>query len=188
MVVDAAAALADRDGLGSLTLATVARDVGVTRQALAAHVAGLEGLRRELFVLRTRLVAERVTRAVLGRSRREALRAFVDASIAFDLEHPGLLEAQRYVPAPDDEEAWEGIRRVREPLTAVLAAYELSDQELVHWHRIITSAVHGYATFRAAGMLLTYGAAQEETVDTMVDAFSAGLVAAQRRHRRARPG
>jgi len=151
-------------------------------------VAGVDGLRRELFVLRTRLLGERVTRAVLGRSHRDALRAYVEASIAFDREHPGLLEAQRYVPAPDDHEAWEGIRQVREPLSAVLAAYELSEQELVHWHRIISSAVHGYATFRAAGMLLTYGAPHAETIDTMVDAFAAGLRAAQRRRRRVGTG
>ena len=47
-VVAAAADVADRDGLDAVTLATVAGALGVKAPSLYAHVAGLDGLRREL--------------------------------------------------------------------------------------------------------------------------------------------
>ena len=42
-VVEAAAAIADRDGLGSLSLATLASKLGVRSPSLYSHVDGLAG-------------------------------------------------------------------------------------------------------------------------------------------------
>ncbi len=53
-VVETAAAVADRDGLGAVTLATVAGALGVKAPPLYAHVDGLGGLRRDLSLAASR--------------------------------------------------------------------------------------------------------------------------------------
>ncbi len=47
-VLDAAAAIADRDGLASVSLVSVAAALGVRSPSLYSHIDGLEGLRRAL--------------------------------------------------------------------------------------------------------------------------------------------
>ena len=62
-VVQAAAALADEEGLEEVTLAELASRLGVRTPSLYNHVAGLEGLRRELALLGTRELGRRLGRA-----------------------------------------------------------------------------------------------------------------------------
>lgn len=68
-VVGAAAALADEAGLEGVTLGRLAGRLGVRTPSLYNHVDGLEGLRRELALLGTRELGER-----LGRSARVGTR------------------------------------------------------------------------------------------------------------------
>src|SRR5204863_8542685 len=56
-VVDAAAQLADREGLEAVTLARLAADAGVRPPSLYAHVDGLDDLRRRLAIRGARELA-----------------------------------------------------------------------------------------------------------------------------------
>ncbi len=53
-MVGTAAALADEQGLDGVTLAALALRLGIRTPSLYNHVAGLEGLRRELALFGTR--------------------------------------------------------------------------------------------------------------------------------------
>lgn len=174
-VISMAAAIADQEGLSNLTFARLGKALGIQPQSLYAHVDGVDGLHRELHLYRSRLVAPRVTRAMMGLAGRDALGAYIRESVRFDLEHPGLLEAFRYVPAPEDVEIIDGINSFREPLHAVLRTYLDDDEKATHWHRVISSAIHGFATFRSAGMLAYYSPPAERTIDALVDIFAEGL-------------
>jgi len=155
-VVEAAAALADEEGVEGLSLARLAERLSVRAPSLYNHVAGLEGVRRGLALLGTRQLGERLRRAAVGKAGDEALEAIAEAYRTFVKEHPGLyastLPASRLrEPAPDPQlQAAE--QEALEPVLMVLASsYGLQDEEALHATRCLRAAVHGFATLEAAG-------------------------------------
>src|SRR5687768_17675217 len=103
-VVDAAAVVADRDGLGAMTLATVAGTLGVKAPSLYAHVDGLGGLRRDLRLAANQQLGERMRDAAeTADDPVAALTAIGHAYRAFATEHPGLYAGLLPVPRPEDD-------------------------------------------------------------------------------------
>ena len=103
-VIQAAAVLADTVGLEKVTLGDVAAQLGVRTPSLYNHVAGLTGLQRELTLLGLHELSRRLGRAVMGKSKDEAIRALAWAYRDFVKEHPGLYTATVRAPDPEDAE------------------------------------------------------------------------------------
>jgi AcrR family transcriptional regulator len=150
-VIQAAADLADREGWERLTLATLAERLGIRTPSLYNHVAGLEGLRRDLAVLGCRELGARLARATIGKARDEAVMALAQAYRVFAHEHPGLYAALSRAPAPNDQEAVAAAGAVVEIVVAVLAAYGLQGDDAIHATRALRSALHGFAALESIG-------------------------------------
>jgi AcrR family transcriptional regulator len=150
-VVQAAAELADADGLEKLTLAALAARLGIRTPSLYNHVTGLEGLRRDLALLAVRELHERLARATIGKAGDAAIVAFADAYRAFAHEHPGRYAASLRAPAPDDAEFQAVAAAVVETIVAVLALYDLHGDDAVHAVRGLRSILHGFVALEAAG-------------------------------------
>src|SRR5579875_3074672 len=101
-VVRAAADLADAAG-GEVRLADLAAHLGVRTPSLYNHIAGQEGLRRELALLGLRELYARLARAAIGRAADDAILALAHAYRGFAREHPGLYAATLRAPAPGDD-------------------------------------------------------------------------------------
>jgi AcrR family transcriptional regulator len=172
-VIEAAAALADEEGYGALTLASLAARLGVRSQSLYAHVDGLDGLRRDLAVLGQQALADRLGRAVMGRTGEDALRALCDAYARFAAERPGLYACSQRAPG-DDTALEETSEAATEPWRAVLRSFGLSKSEVVHYHRAIWAALHGFVTLRGEG-LMTRSASPDRSFTLMVGLFAAAL-------------
>ena len=153
-VVEAAASLADEEGFEGVTLAKLASRLGVRTPSLYNHVAGLEGLRRELALLGTRELGRRLGRAAVGKTTDEATFAMGKAYRDFVKERPGLYAAtvRSYrISAPEDPELAAAEGEALEVVLAVLASYGLSGEESVHAARGLRSIAHGFATLEVAG-------------------------------------
>jgi AcrR family transcriptional regulator len=148
-VVDAAAALADTDGLPALTLARLADRLGVRSPSLYAHVDGLDDLRRRLAGKGARDLASAMQSAAVGRSGRDALVAVARAYRAYAREHPGAYAAlQRSADVGSDPEA---AAQAVDVVVAVLRGYGIEGDDAVHGTRIIRSGLHGFVTLEADG-------------------------------------
>jgi AcrR family transcriptional regulator len=151
-VIAAAAAIADEQGPEALTLAALAGRLGVKPPSLYNHVAGLDGLRRDLALLGLRDLDARLARAAVGKATDEAMAAMADAYRAFVQERPGLAAATVPSPSRDPDPALvEAARAATEVVTAVLAGYGLTGEDAVHAARAFRSAVHGFASLEAGG-------------------------------------
>ncbi len=153
-VIEAAAELADRDGLAALTLAALAERLGVRTPSLYNHVAGLPGVSRDLALLGLRELSARLGRAAIGKSGDEAVLAMADAYRSFVREHPGVYAATVRSPRlidPHDRELQAAEAQLMAIVLAVLAAYGLEEDEAVRAARGLRSVVHGFATLEAAG-------------------------------------
>lgn len=172
-VVDEAARIADAHGLGEVTLARVAKALGVRAPSLYNHVEGLPGLLRLLTIRSLGEQAELLRDAAIGRAGPDALRSMGRAYRSFAVEHPG-----RYAstvparwPESDDEEFAAAALRGLEVVVAVLGAWGFAQEEALHHVRVVRSALHGFVTIEATGgfrMALDLDHSFELLLDTLV--------------------
>jgi AcrR family transcriptional regulator len=144
-VVRSAAELADREGLGAVTLARLAQALGVRPPSLYAHVGGVEDLRRRIGALGAHELAGVLGAAATGRAGRDALEAIAHAYRAYAREHPGRYAALQ--PAGQGLEA----QAVVDVVVAVLRGYGLEGETAIHAVRTIRAALHGFASLEAEG-------------------------------------
>jgi AcrR family transcriptional regulator len=149
-VVRAAAELADADGLDGLTLAALAKRLGVRSPSLYAHVGGLADLRLRVAIDACHGLHEALADAALGRAGSDALRAVADAYRRWARAHPGRYETIAHGFA-DDREAMAAAEGVVEVLFAVMRGYGLEGEDAVHAVRAVRSAVHGFIALEERG-------------------------------------
>jgi AcrR family transcriptional regulator len=159
-VVEAAADLADEVGLPALTLAAVAQRFEVALPSLYKHVAGLDGLQRDLALLGLRDLTVELSRAAVGRAGPDALRSVATAIRTFARQHPGRYLASVRAPAPGDAEHTAASDEALSILLAVFAGYGIDGGDAVDAIRSLRAAVHGFVTLEAAG-----GFGQPRSVD-----------------------
>jgi AcrR family transcriptional regulator len=152
-VVGTAAALADQEGLESVTLTRLAAALAVRPPSLYNHVAGLPGLRRALALQGLRELTARLSRAAVGRSGDAAVLAMADAYRGFVHERPGLYAATLRSPRlsdPADTELRAAEQELLDLVLAALSAYALRGDAAIHAARGLRSVIHGFATLEAA--------------------------------------
>lgn len=153
-VVQAAVDLVNAEGAQALTLNRLAERLGVQTPSLYNHIDGLPGLHRELSLLNTRRLGERLSQAAIGKAGADAVMAVAQAYRETIKESPGLylasLRAAGAQTPPDVEWLAAEDRVVRVGL-AVAASFGLTGEDGLHAVRALRSAVHGFATLEAAG-------------------------------------
>jgi AcrR family transcriptional regulator len=151
-VVEAAAEIADRDGLGALSLASLASTLGVRSPSLYNHVDGLAGLRRQLTFHASSLLTVELANSVDGLEGIGALRAVAEQLRSFAHRHPGLYDT--LLPAPTPDEDPELAAALREPVTVVASVLEGMDVDpttVIPLIRALRASVHGFVDLELRG-------------------------------------
>jgi len=176
-VTEAAAALADRDGLAAVTLARVAAELDVRPPSLYNHVAGLDALRRGIALDAMAEIGTAMREAATGRAGRDALVHTARAYRAYALAHPGRYAAASIAPPADDEALNAAGAEVVDTILAVLRAWDLEGDDAIHAVRAVRSAIHGFVTLEAGG---GFGIPLDLDVsfDRMIDMLAGGFEAA----------
>ncbi|MFC9970474.1 TetR/AcrR family transcriptional regulator [Spirillospora sp. NPDC127200] len=149
----AGAVLADEAGLDQVTMAQVARRLGVKDASLYNHVRNLEDLRGRIALLAAAEKTVRIAEATAGRAGKDALVAYANAWREYAHEHPGRYAATQ-TPIqidPDLVAKARGPRRAIELTYSMLRAYGLSEPDLTDAVRVLRSTFHGFVTLEAAG-------------------------------------
>lgn len=150
-VVEEAARMVNEVGIDQLSLGLLAERLGVRVPSLYNHIAGLPGLKRDLAIYSLHELLARLTRAVIGKARAEAIFALADSYRAYAREAPGHYALTILAPAPDDTEWQELGRQTIEIIQAILAPYNLSTEAAIHAIRSLRSIVHGFIILEISG-------------------------------------
>lgn len=167
-----AAGIADAEGLDAVTIARVAKDVGVQAPSLYNHVESREALVREVGLLGTRELGAAMSAAAVGRAGADALTAMAHAARAYARDHPGRYAAGVAAPGPDEAERAAAAAPITESMIAVMRGWVHEGDSPVHSVRAIRAAVHGFIALEAAG-----GFGYPIDVDASFDHLLALLVA-----------
>ncbi|GAA1936660.1 TetR/AcrR family transcriptional regulator [Kitasatospora viridis] len=143
-LTEAAAQLADENGLDRLTVSGLARQFGVKDASLYSHVRNLRELRVRVALLAAEEMSRRIALAVAGRAGKDALFAFADAYRDFALAHPGRYAATQLQFEPEEVADSPGFRRGVELTRGVLRGYGLTEPDLTDAGRLLRASFHGY--------------------------------------------
>lgn len=173
-VVAEAAQVADEAGLDRLTLAAVARRLGVTLPGLYGHIDGLDSLRRDIAVLAVRELTKTISAAAIGRPGRDALHAIAQATCAYAAAHPGRSAASVRAPDPGDSEHIAAGEAAIAVLLAGLDSYHLGESDAIDAIRVLRVSFCGFTALEAAG---GFGLPQsvDATFTRLVDALDSTL-------------
>lgn len=178
-VVDAAAAIANAEGLAAVTLAHLARDLGVKTPSLYNHVQSLGAVHRELALCGMRESNALMARAAVGKSRADAVLAIGLAYRNFARTRRGLYAASLLPPPKGDAELEAAATEVVATVVAVLGGFGLEGDDALHATRGLRAIIHGFVGLEAAG---GFGLALdvEESFRRLLTAFCRGLGEADR--------
>ena len=150
-VVEAAAKLIDEEGLEQLTPGRLAERLNVKTPSLYNHVAGLPGLRHDLALYCMRDLLENIRLATIGKSGAEAIIALADAYRTYAREMPGRYALTLRAPDPGDQDVGAIAQQIVDVCRAVLAPFNLGEEDAIHAIRGLRSIVQGFISLELAG-------------------------------------
>lgn len=151
-VVQAAAEMANAEGLEEVSLTALAEHFKVRTPTLYHYIDGVAGLRRELALLGLREQRDAFGRAVMGKAGADAIIALAGTFRDYIKAHLGVYAATvRSAADTDDAELQAAQAEVVDIAAMALSAYALSPDDTIHAVRALRCVVHGIATLELAG-------------------------------------
>lgn len=150
-LLDAAARIADSDGLPALTLARLAAELGVKPPSLYNHVPSLDALRDGLTQRGYRELLDISRDAAAGRAGRDALEALAHAQRAYAKAHPGIYAAMELPITQQGDDAQRLGGAYVNVVLAVLSGYGLAGDQALHAVRVLRAALRGFLSLELGG-------------------------------------
>lgn len=151
IVMNAVVSIADQHGASAVTIASVAKELGIKPPSLYNHTSGLDELKKKLAIYAINNLHDKLACAVKGKSGEPAIRDFAISFILYARQHPGLYEAAQFAPEGEDAEINEASHRIVSLLMVLLQSYHLPEKQALHAVRGLRSLVHGFATLERQG-------------------------------------
>lgn len=176
--MEAAAALADEEGIHEVTLASLSKRLNVKSPSLYNHIKGLNDLRKELALYGLTILYENMASAIQRAEENQAVSQMAHAYLAFAKNRPGLYEATFIAMPDEDGRLDEAGDRVLALVLSVLKDYHLDDEAAIHAVRGLRSILHGFAALRQHDAFgLPYDV--EESLDLTIRVFLKGIAVYQ---------
>lgn len=173
-IVEAAAEIADEIGIQEVTLATLAKKLGVRSPSLYNHVDGLNALRIQLAIYGLKKMIVAIEEALQHKQGDEAIHAIASAYMAFARKHPGVYDLTLRSPDADEAEYAATGQQLVNLLIETLSYYELDYDKAIHIVRGLRSFLHGFASIEQKG---GFGMPQaiDESLKMAVQAYLNGI-------------
>ena len=151
VVLQAAIAIADSQGLESLTIAKLASSLGVKAPSLYNHISSLDRVKDDLTTQGLLLLLDRSRDAMAGVAGRDALEALGHSQRQFAKEHPGLWAATQLPVAEWSEASQKAADAYLALALAVLRGYGATGDTAIHALRVIRAALRGFIDLELGG-------------------------------------
>jgi AcrR family transcriptional regulator len=155
-LVQAAAELADENGLHAVTVSALARHFEVRPASIYSHVANLDTLLDLTALQALDEIAERLAETLPGKAGRSALMAFANTHRDYAHTHPGRWQAAQRRLSPATVAASAGSGRgggsaIARSARAIMSGYGLSPADETHAVRFLGSTINGFIALETGG-------------------------------------
>jgi AcrR family transcriptional regulator len=150
-ILEAAAELADQFGMQEVTLANLAKKLGIRPPSLYNHLDGLAGLRKKMAIYGLEQLFDALAQSAIGVSGDEAVLSISKAYVDFARKHPGIYEATLMAPNVEDEDVQHAGSKIVDLTVRVLQSYRLEGDTAIHAVRGLRSILHGFSSLEQQG-------------------------------------
>lgn len=173
-ILQAAEEIANTNGIHSVTLASVAKKLGIRSPSLYNHIDGLQDLLNKLAIYGYQELYESMVKAAIGISGDQAIKEMGKAYISFARNRPGLYEATFYASDQHNVEIQGAGSKIVQLVIQVLKHKGIDDEKALHIVRGLRSIFHGFASIEQKG---GFGLPLDldESYQLIIDTFLAGL-------------
>ncbi|WP_078543343.1 TetR/AcrR family transcriptional regulator [Litchfieldia alkalitelluris] len=171
-ILHAATEIVNEQGIEAITLALLAKKLNIRPPSLYNHIDGLEGLKKNLAIYGLDQLYEVLTKSAVGRSGNDAIHALSQAYIGYVRNNPGVYEASLLIPQdPDIQNAG---KKIVDLSLAVLAHFQLKEEDALHAVRGLRSILHGFASLEQKG---SFGLpiSIDISLNRLVDSYLVGI-------------
>lgn len=150
-IILAAAELSQEKGFHQLSVLDLAEKLEIKSASIYNHFANLEEIEQALGDYAVCELIRELQAAIEGKVRAEAIRAVAQAYVTFAREHSALYKAFMASHMIRKQEIEKNIRTVVFIIFEAFNTYELTEEQCVHWGRIMRSMLHGFSAVESAG-------------------------------------
>ncbi|OIK08836.1 TetR/AcrR family transcriptional regulator [Bacillus sp. MUM 13] len=150
-VILAAVELAEKKGTENVTMATLARKLGVKTPSLYNHIASLKSLQNKMAIHALRHLYADVSEAASGKSGDESVASIARAYVNFARQKPGLYQSTLQAPDVNDLEYQKAGSSLVDLILEKMSYLELDEDQALHMVRGLRSILHGFASLEQLG-------------------------------------
>jgi AcrR family transcriptional regulator len=173
-IIEAAGEIADQYGVQEVTLANLAKKLGIRPPSLYNHFDGLTGLRKKLAIHGMEKLYKVMADAAIGVAGTEAVLSVSLAYVNFARKHPGIYEATLLAPDPEDVDVQQAGEKIVDLSVRILQAYHLEGESALHAVRGLRSILHGFSSLEQKGGF-KIALDLDESLMVIIKAFLAGI-------------
>ena len=175
IIVNAAKELMEQEGFPAFSMRKLAEKLSVKTASLYAHIDSMEALFTEVGLSALREQRDCLLSAVGEQHGDATIIALAKGYRSFAAEHAELYKLILQMPSGDDAVLKEATAMTAEPFMRVLADYRLTEEQKMHWRRVLRGLMHGFVSEEQAGYFSHYPVSVEESYEIAVRCMIDGL-------------
>lgn len=175
VVLAKAIEMIERNGDPSISMRELAEELEIKTPSLYNHVRGMEELFTEISHYAADKLRQMQLTAIQGKHKDDAFFALAAAYRSFAKEHKGLYKVTLSLPTLQEDILTQTAAAIAEPIFLVLSQYALSEEQSIHWQRILRSIIHGFLSQEEAGFFRHYPVSVEISYQMAIRCFLTGL-------------
>lgn len=175
IVVEAAKELIERDGFASFSMRRLAEELNIKTASLYTHIESMETLFTEIGLAALREQNESLMKDIGEKHGDEAVFALAESYRHFAAKHGELYRLIMQIPTGRDTVLKEAAAMTAEPFMRVLADFRLSENQKMHWQRVLRGMMHGFVSEEHAKYFSHFPVSADESYQIAVRCITDGL-------------
>lgn len=180
LVADASIALIEECGAEFFTVNELARRLGVKPASMYNHIENIESLTGEVGYRIGSMIRNHLLEAIAGKHRDEALFALCFEFRNYVKSHIELYKVIMGMQKDKNSLTEKTCGQLIEPILAVLSDYKLTENEIMHWQRILRALMDGFITHEHAGEFKHFPLDSNDTYKIALEAVIVSLHSAEK--------
>jgi len=178
-ILHTAIIIANKEGLESVTIASLAKELNVKPPSLYNHIQSLNSLKRLIALQGLEKLTQALIQSIHQLKGEEAILSMCSTYVEFARNHPGLYEATLTAPDGQDLELQGAGEKLLGVVMDILSEVGLEGITALHATRSLRSMLHGFVSLEQKG---GFGLPLQlnETLSYMVQVFLIGIQSEKR--------
>lgn len=175
IIVNTAKELIEQESFTAFSMRKLAEKLDVKTASLYTHIESMEMLFTEIGLSALREQRDCLLNAIGEKRGNAAVTVLADGYRCFAAEHAELYKIIMQMPSGDDAVLKEAAAMTAEPFMQVLGDYRLTEEQKMHWQRVLRGLMHGFVSEAQAGYFSHYPVSVEESYRIAVRCMIDGL-------------